>query len=159
MSALILHLQYGRSVHRAVGRVEQPLISHRRTRVCMNVFTSERSVCFGAMTSDIIKCANCNVVINELLAFIQNKVDVMDEVSLFRICSDCFSVEEIVSSKKLLFGSILNLKIKTRKIKRKNVRDVDGIISFRLLILKLYQRLSRGSSINYHLSSPSIISM
>lgn len=81
------------------------------------------------MTSNIIKCANCNVVINELLAFIQNKADVMDEISLSRICCDSFSDEEIVLSKKLLFESIPNSKQKTRRNKNKSVRDIDDIIS------------------------------
>lgn len=88
----------------------------------------QRVYCFGAMASDIIKCANCNVVINELLAFIQNKADVMDEISLTRMCSDSFTDDEIVTAKKLLFESVPNSKLKVRKSKGKSARDLDDII-------------------------------
>ncbi|CAH0747806.1 unnamed protein product [Diatraea saccharalis] len=81
------------------------------------------------MATYTIKCANCNIVINELLAFIQNKADVMDEESLARICCDCFSEEDIVVSKRLLFESVPTAKRVIRRNKGKNVRDIDDIIS------------------------------
>lgn len=80
------------------------------------------------MASDIVKCANCNIVINELLAFIQNKADVMDEVSLTRICGESFAESEIMAAKLLLFDSVPNSKRKVRKSKGKTVRDIDDII-------------------------------
>lgn len=81
------------------------------------------------MTSDIVKCVNCNVVINEVLAFIQNKIDVMDEESLQQICTSAFSTEDILTAKNLLFNSIPNTKkIRRREGKKKTQRDLDDII-------------------------------
>lgn len=82
------------------------------------------------MTSNIVKCTSCNIVINELLSFIQNKVDVMDEVSLVQICTSSFSTEEIEAAKNLLFQSIATTKRNiTRKREGKAGRDLDDIIS------------------------------
>ncbi|CAG9573767.1 unnamed protein product [Danaus chrysippus] len=58
------------------------------------------------MSENLIKCANCNVVISEVLAFIRNKHDVMDNESLVRICQSAFSEEEIDEAKKKLFTSV-----------------------------------------------------
>lgn len=82
------------------------------------------------MTSNIVKCTTCNIVINELLSFIQNKVDVMDEVALVQICESSFSIEEIKEAKNLLFTSIITSE---RNIQRKRdgkaSRDLNDIIS------------------------------
>ncbi|KAJ8728435.1 hypothetical protein PYW08_016820 [Mythimna loreyi] len=48
-----------------------------------------------------------NLVANELLAFLQQKLDVMDEVSAVQICATNFSEEDIAAAKLLLF-SVLN---------------------------------------------------
>ncbi|XP_059062198.1 uncharacterized protein LOC131855009 [Achroia grisella] len=76
-----------------------------------------------------VKCNNCNVVINELLAFIQNKADIMDEESINRLCVTAFTDEEIALAKKLLFESVdtSRRKIKRRK-EGKNLRDLVDII-------------------------------
>lgn len=58
------------------------------------------------MSSNVVKCPNCNMVINEVLAFICNKVDVMDEESISRICVSAFSENDILSAKNLLFDSL-----------------------------------------------------
>lgn len=81
------------------------------------------------MTS-IVKCASCNIVICEILSFIQNKLDVMDVQSLIRICSTAFSAVEVEKAKCLLFESIPSV---TRKIVRrrdnKSLKDLEDIIS------------------------------
>lgn len=82
------------------------------------------------MSGNVIKCATCNIVICELLAFMQNKIGIMDEESLVRLCSTAFAAKEIEDSKNLLFGSITT---NIRKIVRKNIgkeqRDLHDIIS------------------------------
>lgn len=84
------------------------------------------------MTPCTVKCVNCNVVIDELLTFIMNKVDVMDQESLMRICMSTFSVEEVENSKKLLFESI-STDIRNVKRKKKNdgkiQRDLEDILT------------------------------
>lgn len=80
-------------------------------------------------TNNIVKCVNCNVVISEVLAFICNKLDVMDEQSLTRICISAFTEADIVEAKNLLFNSISTTKRKvTRKKQGKAIRDIDDIV-------------------------------
>lgn len=81
------------------------------------------------MATNIVKCASCNVVINEALAFICNKLDVMDEQSIARICVSAFSESEILTAKNLLFESVSTTKPKKiRKRQGKSLRDIDDII-------------------------------
>ena len=82
------------------------------------------------MASNVIKCPGCNLVICEVLAFVKNKLDVMDEDSLSKICATAFSPEEIFSAKKLLFDSIpSSQQLKIRKGDKKTQRDIDDIIT------------------------------
>lgn len=82
------------------------------------------------MESNVIKCSGCNLVISEVLAFVKNKLDVMNEDSLSRICETAFTPEEIVCAKKLLYDSVLTDKrIKIRKGDKKAHRDIEDIIS------------------------------
>lgn len=46
------------------------------------------------------------MVINELLAYIQNNADIMDEFSLVQLCRGNFNDEEILPPKKPLFESM-----------------------------------------------------
>ncbi|CAB3224678.1 unnamed protein product [Arctia plantaginis] len=76
-----------------------------------------------------LKCANCNVVICEVLAFIRNKLDVMDNESLIRICLSAFSEEDIDGAKKLLFSSVkTKLKLVSRRKQRKE-KDLEDMLS------------------------------
>lgn len=88
----------------------------------MRLCVSETAVIlFTKMSSCVktLKCASCNLVISELLAFVQNKVDTMDNESIVRICVSAFSPHEVEVSKGLLFDTI--------KTKRKNIsRRKDG---------------------------------
>lgn len=81
------------------------------------------------MASNIVKCLSCNVVINEVLVFICNKLDVMDEQGITRICVSAFSESEILNAKNLLFDSISTTKRKKiRKRHGKSLRDIDDIV-------------------------------
>ncbi|XP_045457801.1 uncharacterized protein LOC123668052 [Melitaea cinxia] len=82
----------------------------------------------GEQVITTVKCNSCNIVINEVLAFVCNKIDVMDEDSICRICETAFSENEITVAKNLLFDSIANSKKKVRKRKGKVVRDIEDII-------------------------------
>lgn len=81
--------------------------------------------------SNVVKCNSCNVVINELLSYIQNKLSVIDEDTLVRVCTSTFSSEEIAKSKALLFESISADKAKLikRKNKGKEQRDLADIVN------------------------------
>lgn len=80
--------------------------------------------------SNVLKCNVCNIVIDEMLSYIQNKLSVIDEITLVRICSTAFDSEEIKHSKSLLFDSVPT---EHRKIRRKNkgkeLRDLEDIIT------------------------------
>lgn len=81
------------------------------------------------MTS-ALKCNSCNIVIDELLAYIQNKISVVDEVSLIKICISAFKSEEIKRSKTLLFESLpTDMRKIARKKEGKENRDMLDIIS------------------------------
>lgn len=76
-----------------------------------------------------MKCASCNIVICELLSFVQNKIDIMDEDSISRLCTTTYTKEEIVVAKDLLFESVQTSKRKvTRKKDGKPQRDIEDII-------------------------------
>lgn len=79
------------------------------------------------MSSNVLKCKSCNIVINELLSFVQNKVNVMDDESLVRVCTTAFSETDIAQAKSLLFDSVSKRK-KTRRREGKTLRDLDDII-------------------------------
>lgn len=83
------------------------------------------------MSSNIVKCANCNIVINELLAFLHNVLDFMDEESIHQLCSSSFSEEEFIKAKTLLIDSLPDAKMPKRRKqgKKKMSRDLDDIIS------------------------------
>ncbi|CAH2085311.1 unnamed protein product [Euphydryas editha] len=78
-----------------------------------------------------IKCNSCNIVIDELLSYIQNKISIADEETLVKICASTFSIEQIKKSKELLFESVPTDQRKTiRKGKGKENRVLIDIISF-----------------------------
>ncbi|XP_026744669.1 uncharacterized protein LOC113506004 [Trichoplusia ni] len=76
--------------------------------------------------NNIVKCNQCNVVINELLCFIQHKIDVMDNFSLIQICKSAFSEDVIRSAKNLLFQAVPNIKHAISK--NKAGRELEDII-------------------------------
>lgn len=81
------------------------------------------------MTSTVVKCKSCNIVICEVLAFVQNKLSVLDEVSLSKICTTGFSDKDISEAKTLLFHSVPTKKRKVlRKGDGKSEREIDDII-------------------------------
>lgn len=80
------------------------------------------------MSTDILKCSQCNIVINELLCFVQNKIDVMDEESLIRLSVGSFSEMDIKKAKELLFMSITTTVKNTSRRKNKANKGMEDII-------------------------------
>ena len=79
--------------------------------------------------TNVVKCSQCNIVIDEMLSYIQNKVSVIDEETLVRICKSSFTSDEIKTSKSLLFESIsTDVRKVVRKNKGKEERDMADII-------------------------------
>ncbi|XP_026726585.1 uncharacterized protein LOC113493016 [Trichoplusia ni] len=81
------------------------------------------------MTSTI-KCVSCNIVIDELLAYVQNKISIADEASLVKICASAFSSEQIQKSNTLLIESLSSdVRRTVRKGKGKDNRVLNDIVA------------------------------
>lgn len=77
-----------------------------------------------------VKCINCNIVICEVLAYVQNRMDVMDEESLVKLCTSSFSEKDIEAAKSLLFESVSTSRRKiSRKRTGKSQRDLYDVIT------------------------------
>lgn len=83
------------------------------------------------MSVNMLKCTNCNVVISEVLVFIRNKHDVMDNESLIRICISAFSEDKIDDAKKLIFSLTKTSKKLISRRKEKKQKDLDDMMSIR----------------------------
>uniref|UniRef100_A0A2H1VTG3 SFRICE_000661 n=1 Tax=Spodoptera frugiperda TaxID=7108 RepID=A0A2H1VTG3_SPOFR len=82
-----------------------------------------------AMTSTL-KCNNCNLVVDEMLSYVQNKLSIIDEDSLTKICLSTFTSAQIEKSKSLLFESLPSDQRKpARKGQGKDNRVLNDIIS------------------------------
>ncbi|XP_045769501.1 uncharacterized protein LOC123870303 [Maniola jurtina] len=80
------------------------------------------------MASKLLKCASCEILISEVMAFIWNKINSIDENTLIRICSTAFTSEEIRTAKKLLFEAVPIKRLRTRKNEDNSVKDLEDII-------------------------------
>ena len=80
----------------------------------------------------------CKTVINELLCFIQNKCQVMDELSLVQICSSWYNEEEIENAKTFLCEITGN-----RKTIRKGDKKAASNISDILKLIKESENLPK----------------
>lgn len=123
------------------------------------------SLCFAdesllrTMTSNILKCVNCNVVISELLTFLRNVMDFMDEESIHQLRTTSFSSEDIVKAKCLLFDSMPSSKkmpVRRKEGKKKMSKDLDDIINlmkssnpdlFPVFVAKDLQKYRQSTSI------------
>lgn len=69
-----------------------------------------------------------NIIINEFLTFVQNKIHDLDELSIIQICSSNFNDKEIEDGKSLLFTSVPGgarlISRKGEDKKKNNIRDV-----------------------------------
>lgn len=67
------------------------------------------------------------LIANELLAFIQNAIDTMDEISIMQICKSNFKEDEISKGKMLLFqttGKLDQMPSRRRDGTDKSVQDI-----------------------------------
>jgi hypothetical protein len=84
----------------------------------------------ATIASQVVKCNQCNIVINEVLCFVQNKHEIMDTDSLIRICVTAFTKEDIDRAKSLLFLAVpTDLRNIVRKMSGKMQRDMEDIIN------------------------------
>uniref|UniRef100_A0A2A4JTK8 Uncharacterized protein n=1 Tax=Heliothis virescens TaxID=7102 RepID=A0A2A4JTK8_HELVI len=67
------------------------------------------------------------LIANELLAFLQQKLDVMDEVSAIQICATNFNEEDVAAAKLLLYTSLNKcdqMVSRRRDGTRKSIQDI-----------------------------------
>lgn len=69
----------------------------------------------------------CNLVVNEVLAFMATKCDGMDHLSVIKICSSWFSEEEIEAAKALICEATNSKRI-VRKGEKKHVNNISDIL-------------------------------
>ena len=107
-----MYFLYNRSDARALARVGREM-------------SKEKS-----KMSKTLKCNVCHIVIDELLAYMQNKISIADEVTVVQICSSAFSCEQIETANSLLLESLPTEMRKTvRKGKGKENRLLHDIIN------------------------------
>lgn len=78
-----------------------------------------------------MKCNVCNVVINEMLAFVCNKVDTLPETAIVQICMSAFADAEIESARQLVYKLLApSRKIMRRKEgnQQKSVQEIVKIV-------------------------------
>lgn len=77
------------------------------------------------------RCKKCKVVINELLAFISNKIDTLPETGISQICLSAYSCTEIENARTIAFKLLApTKKIMRRKegSEQKNVQEIIKLI-------------------------------
>jgi hypothetical protein len=84
--------------------------------------------------SSTVKCSGCNIVIDELLAYLKAKLSKADEESLVKLCTTTFNSEDIQKSHSLLFESVPS---EIRKISRKGKGKEDRLVFDMLHFLKV----------------------
>lgn len=80
----------------------------------------------------MVKCNECNILIDELLTFIQYKINVLDEETVIQICKSAFTSTDIERSKNTLYECIAKTSntahAKARRGDKKELRDLEDII-------------------------------
>lgn len=100
-------------------------------RACLSIVCVHSRSKITNKMSRTVKCINCNIVINELLSYVQNKISISDEETLVRICASNWTSEQIVESHSLLFESVsTSLRKISRKGKGKEDRLLYDILNF-----------------------------
>lgn len=75
---------------------------------------------------------NANIIVNEFLTFVQNKIDKLDDLTLVQICNSHFSDNEVETGKSVLFTAISDGSSSTTRLvsrkgedkRKKNIKDV-----------------------------------
>ncbi|KAJ2942449.1 hypothetical protein O0L34_g16054 [Tuta absoluta] len=68
------------------------------------------------------------LIINELLTFVQNKIDVLDELSIAQICGSNFTDDEVEKGKAVLYNAFPASKVPLRRGEDKKKKDLKDII-------------------------------
>ena len=82
-----------------------------------------------------VRMADSDIIVNEILCFITNKIDLMDHDSLVLTCSKAFSVDDAVAAKSIMKEACTNtdilgtLRIVARTGSDKHKRNIEDIIA------------------------------
>lgn len=73
-----------------------------------------------------------NIIINEFLTFVQNKIDILDELSILQICASNYTDDEIEEGKNTLYrlcgDGLRSIQRKGEDKKKKNIKDVIKVL-------------------------------
>ncbi|KAI5640347.1 hypothetical protein NE865_07272 [Phthorimaea operculella] len=75
-----------------------------------------------------MSCDKCDIIINEVLCFINAKTDVMDEQSIVQICESNFTEEEIENAKSVIYNHLQTSRLQLRKGEGRTKRNLQDII-------------------------------
>lgn len=90
--------------------------------------TATRSNISGDLTT---QCSQCKVIINELLAFINNKVDTLPETGITQICLSAYNSEEIENARAITYKLLAPTK---KYLRRKEGSEQKSILEIIKLI-------------------------
>ncbi|KAI5635637.1 hypothetical protein NE865_11635 [Phthorimaea operculella] len=90
----------------------------------------DRSRYVNNMT-DEPKCSSCNVIINELLAYIADKMDILHEKGMVQICLSAYSSEEIENARQVAYSLLAPSK---RVLRRKEGSEEKSLLEIIKLI-------------------------
>ncbi|CAG4983815.1 unnamed protein product [Parnassius apollo] len=78
--------------------------------------------------NNVAKCKDCEVVINELLAFVANKVDTLAELGLIQICLSAYSYDDIEFARQTVYKLLAPQKRITRRKEGSEKNSLQEII-------------------------------
>lgn len=93
-----------------------------------SVDASSRTGC--SSTKTVPKCITCNVVINELLTYIVDKVDTLPETAILQICTSAYTSEEIEDAREIIMGVLAPNKRKLRRKEGAEQKSLQEIIKY-----------------------------
>ncbi|CAG4979678.1 unnamed protein product [Parnassius apollo] len=78
--------------------------------------------------NSVAKCTDCEMVINELLAFVANKVDTLAELGLIQICLSAYSYDDIEFARQTVYKLLAPQKRITRRKEGSEKNSLQEII-------------------------------
>ncbi|XP_050670453.1 uncharacterized protein LOC126969176 [Leptidea sinapis] len=85
----------------------------------------------NTVVCDTVQCKECKLVVNELLAFVSNKIDTLPETGIIQICLSAYSFDEIESARLIAYKLLAPTKKCMRRrdgSEQKGLQDIIKLI-------------------------------
>ncbi|CAG4939051.1 unnamed protein product [Parnassius apollo] len=92
---------------------------------------SDEVTCRSNVICSELRCNKCKVIINELLAFVSNKVDTLQETGIIQICMSAYSADEIENARSVAYKLLAPTKMYMRRkegAEQKSIQDIIKLI-------------------------------